>query len=71
MLNQLRDLRLKKKLSQLDVAIKIGKDDMFISNVENSKVELKITEAAKLAYIYDVNLDDIFLASQNKTNFNK
>ncbi|WP_313885132.1 helix-turn-helix transcriptional regulator [Clostridium faecium] len=71
-MNKLRDLRISKGFSQLEVAAKIGKNDLFISKIETNKIEMKLNEAAHLAYVYEVSLDDIYVASKSKSEkFNK
>ncbi|MBU5228116.1 helix-turn-helix domain-containing protein [Clostridium senegalense] len=67
MVNKLRDLRLSMNLSQIDAAAKIGSNDIFISKAEMGKTEIKLKEAVRLAYIYGVTLDDIYIATKSQS----
>ena len=59
----LKELRLEKKLSQLEVAKKIGKNERGFANLEKGISKLQLLDAAKLAYVYGVDLDTIFIAN--------
>lgn len=59
----LKELRLQKKLSQLEVAKKIGKNERGFANLEKGISKLQLLDAAKLAYVYGVDLDTIFIAN--------
>ena len=59
----LKELRLEKKLSQLEVAKKIGKNERGFANLDKGISKLQLLDAAKLAYVYGVDLDTIFIAN--------
>ncbi|MDU3597545.1 helix-turn-helix transcriptional regulator [Clostridium butyricum] len=65
--NKLYDIRKQKKLKRVDVAVLIEKSIVFIEGIETGKREPKITEAKKLAEIYNVTLDEIFSAIKSKS----
>lgn len=60
----LEDLRKRKKFSQSKVAYKIGMNERVYADVEKGKWSLKLNDAAKLASLFDVNLEDIYIATQ-------
>ena len=66
--NQLKDLRMLKNLSRLQVALKFGKNEDCIANIENGKRKVSINEAARFANIYNVPLDEILLRINKKSD---
>ncbi|MBY7043740.1 helix-turn-helix transcriptional regulator [Clostridium botulinum] len=66
--NKLIDLRVKNNLSRSYVADKIGTSEDCIARIENGKQKIILDEhAVRLAKIYEVSLDDIYVASIQKS----
>ena len=61
--NQIKEIRIRKNLSQTDLASKIGMDRSFLSHIElgNRKVPDQFVE--KLCIVLDVGLDQLFGSS--------
>lgn len=60
MKNKLKDLRLRKKLNQCDVAKIIGISQQQYSRYESTCSGLTIDKAITLADFYNVSLDELF-----------
>lgn len=55
-MSKLRSLRVDKVLSQQEVAMLIGKNVSFISNLENNKIkDMKLSTAYQLSRIYGID----------------
>lgn len=68
--DNIREIRLKKKMSQDQVAILMNKKKQWLSMVELGNRDLKLTEAITLAEIFDVSLDAL-INSQNSCSLSK
>ena len=69
--NNIKYLRKVKKISQQDLANKIGVDRSTISRIENGEIETTIDNALKLAEMLHVPLNDLLgkdLQTQTKEN---
>jgi len=55
----LRKIRLKKKMSQGDIAKLLGVDRGYISKIENGKKNLTLATIAKLAKVLRVSVVDL------------
>ena len=60
--NKLFDIRKKHNLRRRDVAVLLGKSVVFVEGIEKGKREPKISEAKKLAEIYNISLEEIISA---------
>ncbi len=58
--NRLRELRKKKKLTQLQVQMKTGIDQSDYSKMEKGKRYPTMEQAQLLSYLYDTSIDYIF-----------
>lgn len=56
-----------RKLSRLDVGKLIGRSEDCIEGIETGERHLTIEEAARLANIYKITLDDIYIARIQKS----
>lgn len=65
----IKELRIKKSLSQVEVAKKIGISRSSYISFEQGKIELSLSEAAKLADLFGVSLCDV--ESGLKPNYEK
>jgi len=65
----IKELRIKKDLAQAEIAEKIGISRSSYISFEQGKTELNMTEAAKLADILGVSLEE--MKSGLKPNYNK
>jgi len=61
MKNKIKKYRLKKKLTQAELAKKIGKSQICISLYETGRRKPDIYVAAKIAKALETTLDNIFL----------
>lgn len=57
---QLKELRHERDLTQAEVAEKLGKDQVYISNCESGRRRLDPIELLAFASIYDISLDEMF-----------
>ena len=57
---KLRELRLKKSLSQLDLELESGLNRTEISRIENGLKNIEFMTIVKLAQALDVELQDLF-----------
>ena len=55
----LRKLRLKKNMSQVDLANALNVDRAYISNVENGKQNLTLSTMEKVAKVLGVSVDQL------------
>lgn len=60
MKNRLKELRVREKMSQQELADKSGVSRQMISLIERGKVEPSIVVALKLSRVFDEKTDDIF-----------
>lgn len=58
--NRLKELRVREKISQQELADKSGVSRQMISLIERGKVEPSIVVALKLSRVFDEKTDDIF-----------
>lgn len=58
-MNQIRDIRQARGMSQKELADKLGVNQSMISDYENGKVELTLTKAVKIADILECDLNDL------------
>ncbi len=65
--NRLKDIRILKKFSQLDVAIKLNKSEDRVSAIENGTGKMLLTEAATLSKLYEISLEDVYNASNQES----
>lgn len=56
---ELKDLREEKGLTQTEVAEKLGKDQVFISNCESGRRRLDPVELLAFASVFDVSIHDL------------
>lgn len=67
----LKYLRSVKKISQQDLADKIGIDRSTVSRIENNEIETTVDNAIKIADIFNVSLSDLLnkdLSSNEQSN---
>jgi putative transcriptional regulator len=67
MKNRLRVLRAERKWSQAEVAERLGVSRQTINAVETEKYEPSITLAFKMAYLFDMRIEDIFQPDDNSS----
>lgn len=65
--NVLRRERLKQRMTQTDIAVKIGKSKQWVSEFERGNIRLNMDVAVKLARVLGVGAD-IFLPRKSKNN---
>ena len=62
--NNIKQLRLNKKMTQLDLSIELGlKNSSFISHVENPKIpthHYSIVHLYKLSKVFEVEIEEFF-----------
>lgn len=58
--NHLKELRVREKMNQQELANKSGISRQMISLIEREKVEPSIVVALKLAKVFDEKVDNIF-----------
>lgn len=56
---KLKELRIKKGMTQLDVCIKINIDPTALRRYEKGKVEMGFTTLIKLAEVFEVSTDEL------------
>lgn len=59
-IQNIKEIRLKKSISQQAIADELGVDVSAVSNIENGKRELKVSELAIIANILCVRVIDLF-----------
>lgn len=64
-MNRLRELRIKKNITQLKVQMETGIDQSDYSKMENGKRYPTTEQAKALSYLYDTSLDYIFGMTDN------
>ena len=64
MRNLLRELRVKRGLTQEDLAERVGVSRQTIISVESGRYNPSITLAYKLARTFDVSIEDLFLCAE-------
>lgn len=64
--NRLKQHRIEKQLTQLDVEISSGINRTEISRIENGLKNVEFLTLVKLAVIYDVQLKDFFESDEQK-----
>ena len=57
--HKIRDLRVKKGISQGDIVRKLGMPKSFVSNIENGKTNPTLATIAKLARALGVPIEDL------------
>lgn len=55
----LRELRLKKKMSQGDLAIILGVDRAYISNIENGRMNPTLSTLEKIAVAFGISSSEL------------
>jgi len=65
MKNKLKLYRIQKSLTQEDLADKIGVSRQTIIAIETGRYLPSITLAFKLAHLFQVNIEDIFIYKNN------
>lgn len=55
----LKDLRLERELTQSEVAERLGRDQVFVSNCESGRRRIDPIELLAFATVYGVNLEDL------------
>lgn len=58
-MNQIRDIRQARGMSQKELADKLGVNQSMISDYETGKVDLSLTKAVKIADILECDLNDL------------
>lgn len=58
---QIMKARKKRKLSQTDLALLIGKDRQYLYKIEKGKVNPTIFTIACIAYVLDISLADLLI----------
>jgi putative transcriptional regulator len=61
MKNRLRVLRAERRWSQADLATRLGVSRQTINAVETEKYEPSLTLAFKMAWLFDMRIEEIFL----------
>jgi putative transcriptional regulator len=59
--NNIKKIREQKGISQTDMATSLKISKYYFNRIENGKVDLPITLAARIAKFLDSSLDEIFL----------
>ncbi len=67
--NRLRELRKKKKLTQLQVQMKTGIDQSDYSKMEKGKRYPTMEQAQLLSYLYDTSIDFIYGLTDEETPY--
>ncbi len=57
---QLKELRHERDLTQAEVAERLGKDQVFISNCESGRRRIDPVELLAFASVYDVSVEELF-----------
>lgn len=65
---RLKELRIKKGLSLLELSLLVGVSDQTISNWERGKNEPNIENIIKLANIFNVSIDYLLGRTDNESN---
>ena len=66
--NQIRDLRISKKITQQDLAEKTNLSVPYISQIENNRRNISLDTFIKIVYALDVPLSDFFLPYSSSTD---
>ena len=64
-MNRLKELRLKKGMSQIKVQMQTGIDQSDYSKMETGKRYPTIDQAKRLSYLFDTSLDYIFYVTDD------
>ncbi len=66
--NNIKHLREKAKITQEELANRIGVSRIHMNKMENGKKPITMANALRLANIFDVSLNDIFLTSSGQND---
>lgn len=58
-MNQIRDIRQARGMTQKELADRLGVNQSMISDYESGKVDLSLTKAVKIADILECDLNDL------------
>lgn len=58
--DNLKKIRIKKNITQSEIAKKLGVDRSFVSNLENAKTNPTLSTVTNLAKVLDVSLKELF-----------
>lgn len=67
---KMRYLRCKKNITQAKLAFKVGISQNFLSEIEHSKYDIRVSLLIKIAKVLDVCIKDIIPCSCNKCKSN-
>lgn len=62
--NRLRELREKRELTQEDLAIQVGVSRQTIISLEKGKYNPSIILAYKLAKVFDLSIEEVFIFNE-------
>lgn len=62
--NRVKELRIKKSLSQNSLAVKVGVTPKYISFIENGQRTPSLAVAEKLSFELGASIEDIFLRNK-------
>ena len=63
--HKIRDVRISKRLTQLELADQVGVNTSHISNIENNRVKISLTLLVNISNVLDVSVD-FLLSDQYK-----
>ncbi|MFS0864093.1 helix-turn-helix transcriptional regulator [Fredinandcohnia sp. 179-A 10B2 NHS] len=66
--NNIKQLREQANITQEELAKRIGVSRIHMNKMENGKKPITMVKALKLAEIFNVTLNDIFLSSSGQNN---
>jgi putative transcriptional regulator len=70
MKNELRVLRARHRLSQADLAEKLGVSRQTINAIETEKYDPSLPLAFKIARLFDGRIEDVFIPEEVATSYN-
>ncbi len=57
--DNLKTIRIKKNITQIEIAKKLGKDRSFVSNIENAKTNPTLSTITNLAKVLGVSANEL------------
>jgi putative transcriptional regulator len=70
MRNELRVLRARHRLSQADLAEKLGVSRQTINAIETEKYDPSLPLAFKIARLFESQIEDVFIPVETPTSYN-
>jgi putative transcriptional regulator len=70
MRNELRVLRARHRLSQADLAERLGVSRQTINAIETEKYDPSLPLAFKIARLFDGRIEDVFIPEEAATSYN-